>query len=122
MIPVPSGVQVWLATGYTDMRKGFDGLASLVQETLKRNPHNGHLFVFRGRRGLPDQGFVARWPRHVSVCKALGTRSIYLAIDGFQCPCGPDGDDQLGAAWLFAGRDWLAAAAAQLETCGRRLS
>ena len=51
MIPVPSGVQVWLATGHTDMRKGFDGLAMLVQETLKRNPHNGHLFVFRGRRG-----------------------------------------------------------------------
>jgi hypothetical protein len=38
MIPVPSGVQVWLATGHTDMRKGFDGLAVLVQETLKRNP------------------------------------------------------------------------------------
>src|SRR4029450_2031818 len=51
MIPVPSSVQVWLATGHTDMRKGFDGLALLVQETLKRNPHNGHLFVFRGRRG-----------------------------------------------------------------------
>jgi transposase len=51
MIPVPSGVQVWLATGHTDMRKGFDGLALQVQETLKRNPHNGHLFVFRGRRG-----------------------------------------------------------------------
>ena len=51
MIPVPSGVQVWLATGHTDMRKGFDGLALLVQETLKRNPHNGRLFVFRGRRG-----------------------------------------------------------------------
>jgi transposase len=51
MIPVPSGVQVWLATGHTDMRKGFDGLALLVQEMLKRNPHNGHLFVFRGRRG-----------------------------------------------------------------------
>jgi transposase len=51
MIPLPSGVQVWLSTGHTDMRKGFDGLAVLVQETLKRNPHNGHLFVFRGRRG-----------------------------------------------------------------------
>jgi transposase len=51
MIPVPSGVRVWLATGHTDKRKGFDGLAVLVQETLKRNPHNGHLFVFRGRRG-----------------------------------------------------------------------
>ena len=51
MIPIPSGVQVWLASGHTDMRKGFDGLAVLVQETLKLNPHNGHLFVFRGRRG-----------------------------------------------------------------------
>jgi transposase len=51
MIPVPTGVRVWLATGHTDMRKGFDGLALLVQETLKRDPHCGHLFVFRGRRG-----------------------------------------------------------------------
>ncbi len=25
MIPVPSGSRVWLATGHTDMRKGFDG-------------------------------------------------------------------------------------------------
>jgi transposase len=51
VIALPSGTQVWLASGHTDMRKGFDGLAVLVQETLKRNPHNGHLFVFRGRRG-----------------------------------------------------------------------
>ena len=50
-IPIPSGARVWLATGRTDMRKGFDGLALLVQETLKRDPHGGHLFVFRGRRG-----------------------------------------------------------------------
>jgi transposase len=41
MIPVPSGVQVWLATGHTDMRKGFNGLALLVQETLHRNPRSG---------------------------------------------------------------------------------
>ncbi len=51
MIPVPTGVRVWLATGHTDMRKGFGGLALLVQETLKRDPHSGNLFVFRGRRG-----------------------------------------------------------------------
>ena len=51
MIPVPSGARVWLAAGHTDMRRGFDGLALLVQETLKRDPHGGHLFVFRGRRG-----------------------------------------------------------------------
>ena len=52
MTPLAAGVQVWLATGHTDMRKGFDGLAVLVQETLRRDPHNGHLFVFRGRRGV----------------------------------------------------------------------
>jgi transposase len=51
VIPIPQGCRVWLATGQTDMRKGFDGLALIVQETLKRDPHSGHLFVFRGRRG-----------------------------------------------------------------------
>jgi len=30
MIALPAGVQVWLAAGSTDMRKGFDGLAALV--------------------------------------------------------------------------------------------
>jgi transposase len=51
MIPVPAGVRVWLATGHTDMRRGFPGLALLVQETLKSDPHSGHLFVFRGKGG-----------------------------------------------------------------------
>jgi transposase len=51
MIPVPAVTRVWLASGHTDMRKGFDGLAMLIQETLKRDPHDGQLFVFRGKRG-----------------------------------------------------------------------
>ena len=51
MIGLSSETQVWLASGATDMRRGFDGLALLVQETLKRDPHCGHLFVFRGKRG-----------------------------------------------------------------------
>jgi len=51
MIGLPSETRVWLASGVTDMRRGFDGLALLVQETLKRDPHCGHLFVFRGKRG-----------------------------------------------------------------------
>lgn len=33
------------------MRKGFPGLALMVQETLKRDPHSGHLFCIRGRQG-----------------------------------------------------------------------
>jgi len=51
MISVPSGVRVWLATGHTDMRKGFGSLALLVQETFKRDPHAGDVWVFRGKRG-----------------------------------------------------------------------
>ena len=34
MIPVPNGAGVWLASGHTDMRRGFDSLALQVQETL----------------------------------------------------------------------------------------
>ena len=51
MIDPPFGTQVWLAAGVTDMRRGMDGLASLVQTTLEVNPFSGHVFVFRGRRG-----------------------------------------------------------------------
>src|SRR5438105_9884537 len=51
MIPVPSGVRVWIATGRTDMRRGMNSLALLVQEVFKRDPHGGDLYVFRGRRG-----------------------------------------------------------------------
>jgi len=51
MIPLPTGVRVWIATGHTDMRKGMQGLALLVQEHFKRDPHAGDLYVFRGRAG-----------------------------------------------------------------------
>jgi transposase len=40
-----------LACGATDMRKGFDGLAVLVQQVLAQAPHSGALFEFRGKRG-----------------------------------------------------------------------
>jgi transposase len=51
MIPVPSDVRVWLAVGRTDMRRGMNGLALQVQEALRRDPHAGDLYVFRGARG-----------------------------------------------------------------------
>ena len=38
MIPVAAGVRIWIATGHTDMRKGMNGLALLVQEGLGRDP------------------------------------------------------------------------------------
>ena len=38
MIAIPGNVRVWLATGHTDMRRGFRSLALMVQEELKRDP------------------------------------------------------------------------------------
>jgi transposase len=51
MIPIANNVRIWLATNVTDMRRGMNGLALQVQEMHRRDPHNGDLFVFRGRRG-----------------------------------------------------------------------
>ena len=39
MIPVRSGVRVWLATGVTDMRRGMNGLTLQVQEAMGCDPH-----------------------------------------------------------------------------------
>ncbi len=59
MIGLPAGARIWLVAGATDMRKGFDGLAALVQTTLRDDPFSGQLFVFRGRRG--DRVKVLWW-------------------------------------------------------------
>lgn len=37
--------------GHTDIRKGMQGLAPMVQQQLYRDSHGGDLFVFRGRIG-----------------------------------------------------------------------
>ena len=82
MIPVPAGVRVWLAAGQTDMRKGFDGLAMLVQETLKHDPHGGQLFVFRGKRG---DLIKLIWHDGQGMClfaKRLERGAVHLACDG----------------------------------------
>ncbi len=51
VISLPAGSRIWLVAGITDMRNGFNGLASVVQNTLRDDPFSGHLFIFRGRRG-----------------------------------------------------------------------
>lgn len=64
MIPVPANTKVWLATGATDMRKGFNRPSILAQDALKQDPFSGHLFVFRGKRGdLLKQGAPERKQR-----------------------------------------------------------
>lgn len=50
LLPTGTSVRIHLAAGVTDMRKGMDGLAMLVQGVLGSDPFCGHLFAFRGRR------------------------------------------------------------------------
>ena len=51
MIGLPTDTRVWIAAGVTDMRRGMDGLAAVVQTQLGERPFGGDVFVFRGRRG-----------------------------------------------------------------------
>lgn len=51
MISLPFGTRVWIAAGVTDMRRGMDSLAALVQTTLGEGPFSGDVFAFRGKRG-----------------------------------------------------------------------
>ncbi|HME84352.1 MAG TPA: IS66 family insertion sequence element accessory protein TnpB [Roseiarcus sp.] len=102
MIGLTGDVRVWLATGHTDMRKGFNGLALLVQETLKRNPHDGNLFVFRGRRG---DLLKVIWHDGQGAC--LFTKR--LERGRFLWPSMADGVVTISAAqlsYLLSGIDW----------------
>src|SRR5215469_12388739 len=45
------GTKVYLACRPVDMRSGFNGLAAKVQQLLGRDPFDGQLYLFRGKRG-----------------------------------------------------------------------
>jgi len=102
MMGLPALRQVWLACGVTDMRKGFDGLAAVVQEQLAEDPFSGQLFVFRGRRG--DRIKLLWWDGDglCLFCKRLERGR-------FVWPQAPTGSVALSAAqlsMLLEGIDW----------------
>ena len=51
MFGLGPATKIYLGVEAVDMRKGFDGLAALVQDHLRHDPFSGQAFVFRGRRG-----------------------------------------------------------------------
>jgi transposase len=48
---IPPRARVWIAKGHTDMRKGMQCLALIVQQALRRDPFACDLYAFRGRAG-----------------------------------------------------------------------
>jgi transposase len=62
MFSLPSNLDVYVATEPTDMRRSFDGLASMVQEVLSQDPLSGQLFVFFNKRY--DKLKILYWDRN----------------------------------------------------------
>jgi hypothetical protein len=115
MIPIPSGVRVWIATGHTDMRRGMQGLALQVQESLKRDPHTGDLYIFRGRRG--DLAKIL-WHDGIglSLRQTTGPRKVHMAVGVRR-----GGVDLGGADGVHARRDRLAESATDVAAQERWL-
>jgi transposase len=102
MITVPAGLRVLIATKPVDFRKGADGLAALVRETLGDDPFSGAIYVFRSKRtdrvkmlAWDGTGLVLLWKR--------------LEQGAFKWPPITDGVKRLTSAQLAAlidGMDW----------------
>ena len=91
MIGPPAGVRVYLAAGVTDMRKGFDGLAALVQQRLRQDPFGGAMYAFRGKRGdLVKLLWWAEQPR---------LRRCEASLEGCGGWPGPGAPRQAAGAW-----------------------
>ena len=99
LLSLPTAVRIWLASGATDLRKGFDTLAELVRQQLKRDPLSGQLFVFRNRRGdrikllyWDEDGFVIvykrlesgtfRFPAADSTGAEIRAADLQMLLDG----------------------------------------
>ena len=78
MLSWPPTVRIFLGAEPTDMRKGFDSLAHLVESSMTLDPLSGHLFVFRSRRG--DRIKVLCWDRdgYCPVVQAAGKGQLPL--------------------------------------------
>jgi transposase len=101
MIPVPTGVQIWIATGQCDMRKGMSSLALMVQQVFQRDPHAGDLYLFRGRRadlikilwhdGIGMSLYAKRlergrftWPSAVDGVVAISASQMACLLEGIE--------------------------------------
>ena len=99
----PSGaVRVMMATRPVDFRKGVDGLAALVRETMDADPFSGAVYVFRSKRA--DRVKLVFWD-------GIGVVLVAKRLESgaFRWPKVRDGVMRLSAAELSAlleGLDW----------------
>jgi transposase len=103
MISLPSGTLIWVVAGFTDLRRGFDGLCAMVQNDLKENPFSGQAYIFRGKRG---DKIKVLWYSQDGLCLFYKRLSDH---GKFVWPAAKDGTISLSAAqlsMLLEGIDW----------------
>ena len=72
--------RVYIACGYTDLRRGIDGLASMVQQQFHLDPFTNTLFLFCGRRR--DRIKALYWERICAALQTAGIRQLPMASVG----------------------------------------
>lgn len=91
MLSLPPSVRIWVATAPVDLRKGFDGLATIVQGEWQRDLYAGHLFVFfnkshnRCKVLFWDRGGLVVYFKRLEMGKFRVTRvsdSSHVELDG----------------------------------------
>ena len=93
--------RVYIACGYTDLRKGIDGLSAMVQQEFDLDPFTNTLFLFCGRRrdrikGLywEQDGFILlykrlergvyQWPRSEREAKEITPQQYRWLMEGLK--------------------------------------
>lgn len=69
--------RVYIACGYTDLRKGIDGLARMVQQQFELDPFTNTLFLFCGRRRDRIKGLY--WERTGLFCSTSGWNRVHTS-------------------------------------------
>ena len=79
------GATVYIVTGYTDMRKGIDGLAQIVEGTIGKDVYSKAVYLFCGRNNTKmkalvwdGDGFLLLYKKDESTC--VGRRRIFAAL------------------------------------------
>ena len=78
---------VYLVTGYSDLRKGIEGLAAVVQGSLSLDPFNKSLYLFCGRRRDRIKGLL--WEgdgflRNETEARLLSEQEIRWLLEGLE--------------------------------------
>ena len=73
---------MYIACGYTDLRRGIDGLASIVQQQFQLDPFGNTLFLFCGRRRDRIKGLYWEGNGFILLYKRLESGSFQWPRNG----------------------------------------